>query len=185
MQDTLQERSVEKNGVKNMTRFGRVFYIIAILVCVFEIARLWNLAPPQMAAHFNGQGSPDRFVSKAEFFWFQIQTMLIVVAVSILPQIIFLILPVNLINLPNREYWLAPERRVVTVNRLSSFAAMVFGVIILVVQAAFELTAYANLQTPIIFNAQWMLMVMIVSIVLIGLMLIQLRISFRLPSSND
>ena len=61
---------------------------------------------------------------------------------------------------------------------------MVFGVIILAVQAAFELTAYANLQTPIIFNAQWMLMVMIVSIVLIGLMLIQLRISFRLPSSN-
>lgn len=138
-----------------------------------------------MAAHFNVQGGPDRFVSKAEFFRFQIQTMLVVVAVSFLPQILFLILPVKLINLPNREYWLVPERRAETVDRLSSFAAMVFGVILLVVQVGFELAAYTNFQRPIIFNAQWMLIVMIVFIVLIGLMFVQLRISFRLPSSND
>jgi uncharacterized membrane protein len=166
-------------------RFGRVFYIIAILICVFEIVRLWNLAPAQMAAHFNAQGSPDRFVSKAEFFWFQIQTMLIVTVVSIPLQILFLVLPVNLINMPNREYWLAPERRAETVDRLSSFAAMMFGVILLAIQAGFELSVYANLRTPILFNAQWMLMVIIISIVLIGLMLIQLRATFHLPSSND
>ncbi len=166
-------------------RFGRVFYILAILICIFEIVRLWNLAPPQMAAHFNVQGSPDRFVSKAEFFWFQIQTMLVVMVVSILPQILFLILPVKLINLPNREYWLAPERRAETVDRLSAFAALMFGVILLAILAGFELSASANLRTPIIFNAQWMLVVMIISIVLIGLMLFQLRASFRLPSSKD
>ena len=166
-------------------RFGRIFYIVAILICVFEILRLWNLAPPQMAAHFNVQGSPDRFVSKAEFFWFQIQTMLVVIVVSILSQILFLILPVKLINLPNREYWLPPERRAETVDRLSSFAAMMFGVILLAIQAGFELSTYANFQTPIIFNAQWMLMVLSISIVLIALMLFQLRASFRLPSSND
>ena len=166
-------------------RFGRAFYIIVILICAFEIARLWNLAPAQMAAHFNVQGIPDRFVSKADFFWFQIQIMLVVVVVSILPQILFLILPVNLINLPHREYWLASERRTETVNRLSTFAATMFGIILLAIQAGFELSAYANFQTPILFNAQWMLIVMIISIILIGLILFQLRVSFRLPSSND
>ena len=166
-------------------RYGRVFYVIVILICVFEIARLWNITPEQMAAHFDIQGNPDRFVSKAEFFWYQIQTILVVAGASLLPQILLLVVPVNLINMPNREYWLSPARRNETVGRLSSFLALMFGVILLAVQAGFEISAYANLRTPILFNAQLMLMVMIVSFVTIGLMLFQLIFSFRLSSSND
>ncbi len=166
-------------------RFGRVFYIVVLLICTFEIVRLWNITPPQMAAHFNIQGNPDRFVSKPEFFWYQIQTMLVVIAISIPLQVLFLILPVNLINMPQRDYWLAPERRAETVDRLSSFAAMLFGIVLLTVQAAFELSAYANLQTPIFFHAQWMSVFMILSFGVIVLMLLQLAISFRRPASND
>jgi len=166
-------------------RFGRVFYAIVLLICIFEIARLWNITPAQMAAHFNIQGNPDRFVPKAEFFWFQIQTLLVVIIVSLLPQILFLVLPVNLINMPNREYWLTSERRAGTVDRLSSFASMMFAVILLAVQAGFEISTYANLQRPILFNARLMLAVMTASFIAIGLMLFQLILSFRLPSSND
>ena len=149
-------------------RYGRVFYVIVLLICLFEIARLWNITPAQMAAHFDIQGNPNRFVPKAEFFWYQIQTMLVMVVVSLLPQILFLFLPVNLINMPNREYWLSPARRGETVGRLSSFAAMMFGVILLAIQAGFEISAYANLQTPILFNAQLMLMIMTASFILNG-----------------
>jgi serine/threonine-protein kinase len=145
--------------------------------------RLWNIAPDQMAAHFNITGNPDRFVSKAEFFWFQIQTMLIVLLVSIPPQVLFLFLPANLINMPNRDYWLAPERRAKTIDTLNSFGAMLFGVILLVIQAAFEISVYANLQTPIFFNARLMSTIMIISLIVIGLLLIQLVVSFRLPES--
>jgi hypothetical protein len=51
--------------------------------------------------------------------------------------------------MPNREYWLAPEQRYATVDRLSSFAAMLFGITLIVIQAGFELAVYANLQKPI------------------------------------
>ncbi len=166
-------------------RFGRVFYAIVLLICVFELARLWTITPPQMAAHFNIQGNPDRFVSKPEFFWYQIQTVLVVIVVSLLPQILFLVVPVNLVNMPNREYWLAPERRRETVNRLSSFAAMMFGMILLAIQAAFEISVYANLQTPIVFNARWMLISMIVCFAGIGLLLVRLVVSFQWPSSKE
>jgi len=169
----------------NNMRIGRAFYIVAILICAFEIVRLWNISPTQMAVHFDIQGYPDRFASKDEFFWNQIQTLLILIAVSILPQILFQFLPANLINMPNREYWLAPERRVEAVDRLSSFAATMFGVIFLAIQAGFEISAFANLQSPIIFNARWMLMVMVTSVTLIGLILFQLTVSFRLPPSMD
>ena len=165
-------------------RFGRIFYGIVILVCLLEMARLWNIAPEQMAAHFNIQGDPDRFVPKAQFFWFEIQTFLIVILVSLPLQFLFLVLPPSLINMPNREYWLAPERRAETLGCLSSFGAMLFGVILLVIQAAFEISVYANLQTPIVFNAPLMTVIMVSSMILIGLMLVELALSFRLPTAK-
>ena len=164
-------------------RFGRLFFIIVIMICGVELVRLWNIAPAEMAAHFDVQGNPDRFVLKPEFFWFQAQTLLVVLAVSILPQILFLVLPVQFINMPNREYWLAPERRDRTISRLSSFGALLFGIILLAIQAGFELAVYANLQTPIWFNAQWMMGIMIASFLVLGLLLFQLIVSFRRPDN--
>jgi uncharacterized membrane protein len=166
-------------------RFGRIFYVIVLLFCIFETARLWNIAPTQMAAHFNVQGDPDRFVAKPEFFWFQVQTMLVVVGVSLLLQILSLFIPVNLINMPNREYWLAPERREETLDRINSFGPAMFGVVLLVIQAGFEVSVQTNLQMPIHFNAQLMTSVMIVSLVVIGVMLAWLVMSFRVPASNS
>jgi uncharacterized membrane protein len=166
-------------------RFGRIFYVIVLLICVFEIWRLWNIAPSQMAAHFDIQGNPDRFVPKAQFFWFQIQTVGIIILVSFLPQVLFLAVPVRFINMPNREYWLSPERSDETLDRLSSFGAILFGIILIVIQVGFELAVYANLQMPIVFNAHVMIPVMIASFTLIGLILIRLLASFRIPSSNQ
>ena len=166
-------------------RFGKTFYIIVILICVFEVVRIWNITPQQMAAHFNVQGNPDRFVSKAEFFGYQLQTMLIVVVTSLVLQLLLFILPVSFINMPNRDFWLSPERRDDTVDRLSSFAAAMFGIILLVIQVGFEISAYANLQTPILFNAKLMLVVMIASFILIGGMLVLLTVSFRLPTTKE
>src|SRR5574341_86209 len=166
-------------------RFGRVFYLIVILVCVFEFARLWALAPAQMAAHFELHGNPDRVVCKLQFFWFQAQTLLILIVVSLPAQVLFLLLPAGLINLPHREYWLAPQRRGETVQRLSSFAAMMFGVILLVVQAGFELAVYANLGTPVHFNAGLMIPIMAAAFVVIGLMVFRLVSSFRLPQRTQ
>jgi uncharacterized membrane protein len=142
------------------------------------------MAPAQMAAHFDVQGVPNRFVPKAEFFWYQMQTLLVVIAVSLLPQFMFLVLPVKLINMPNREYWLTPERRDETVDRISSFTAAMFGIILLVIHAVFEISTYANLQTPILFNSQLMFVIMTASFFMIGLMLFLLVFSFRLPASD-
>ncbi len=59
-------------------RFGRIFFLIVLALCLVELVRLWSITPDTMAAHFNLQGSPDRFVPKAEFFRFQGQTLLVV-----------------------------------------------------------------------------------------------------------
>src|SRR6202142_1216286 len=120
-------------------RFGRIFVVIVLLVCIFETVRLWGLAPAQMESHFDISGNPDSFTTKAQFFGFELQTMLVVIGLGVLAQIFVLITPVEWVNMPHREYWLAPERRDQTVDRLSSFAAIIFGMVLLGVQAGFEL----------------------------------------------
>lgn len=166
-------------------RIGRIFYIFVVLLCAIETARLWNILPGQLAAHFNIQGDLDRFVSKMQFFWFQLQTILVVILVSLPFQVMFLILPPGMVNMPNREYWLAPERRVETMDRLSDFGSMLFGIILIAVQIAFDISAYANLRTPIRFDAPLMGIVMGLCFALIFALLIRLMLSFRLPPSLD
>jgi uncharacterized membrane protein len=163
-------------------RYARTFFVLVLLFCIFEAVRLWFLAPDVMAAHFNAQGNPDRFVPKLIFFGYQAQTVLVVIILSLVMQVLPMILPVQWVNLPNREYWYSPERRDATVDRLSSFAAALFALILLGIQAAFELAVSANLHEPIVFAAQMMAPVIIGIFVLSFLMLFWLARSFRLPS---
>ena len=163
-------------------RYARVFFIIVILLCGIEAVRLWFLSPDVLAAHFNVQGNPDRFVPKIIFFGYQAQTVLVVIALSLVMQVLPMILPVQWINMPNREYWYAPERREATVDRLSSFAAALFALILLGIQAGFELAVSANLHKPIIFAAQIMVPVMIGIFILSFMMLFWFTRSFRFPS---
>ena len=167
-------------------RFGRIFFIIVLLFCIFETIRLWNIAPTQMASHFDIQGEPDRFSTKEQFFGFELQTMLVVIGLGVVTQILVLMTPVEWINMkmPNREYWLAPEHRDEIMDRMSSFVAILFGIVALGVQAGFELAVSANLHQPIHFDAQAMLMVIAGLFVATPLMLVWLTISFRVPSSE-
>jgi hypothetical protein len=166
-------------------RIGRILFIGVLLLCLLELARLWSITPETMAAHFHIQGSPDRFVPKAEFFRFQVQTLLVVILVSLPFQFLFLVLPPGWINMPHHEYWLAPERRAGTLGRLNGFGIVLFGIILLDVQAAFEISAYANLKTPVVFNTALMSAVMAVSLVLVVVMLVLLILSFRLPQEGS
>jgi serine/threonine-protein kinase len=163
-------------------RIGRILFIIVLFFCFFEMTRLWSIMPDPMAAHFNIAGNADRFAPKAEAFRFQLQTLLIVTLVSLPVQALFLVLPPEIVNMPNRAYWLAPERRKETMGRLSDFGSLMFAVILLTVQAAFELSAYANLQTPIVFNARLMGIIMAVGCAIIVLMLVRLIVSFRVEA---
>jgi uncharacterized membrane protein len=163
-------------------RFARAIFILALLLCGLETVRLWFIAPDLLASHFNIRGNPDAFVPKPVFFGYQAQTVLVVIAASVAVQILPMILPVTWINIPNREYWLSPERRKATLLRLSSFGAALFTLILIMIQAAFELAVYANLQKPIVFAAQLMVPIIVGFIILTLLMVFWLARSFRLPA---
>jgi Protein of unknown function (DUF1648) len=165
-------------------RFGKYFFFIVLLLCIFETARLWFLAPAQMASHFNFQGNPDGFMPKLQFFVSQIEVALIVIGLGLVMQLLVLITPARWINLPNREYWLIPENHHALMDNLSSFGFALFGGILLVVQLGFELSTYANLQAPLHFSAQIMLPAIAGFMLYSMLLLFLLTRSFRLPPES-
>ena len=163
-------------------RSSRLVFVLVLLVLIIETVRLWFRSPPIMAAHFNILGQPDRFVSKAEFFSFEIQTMFIVIGLALVSPLLLLIIPVQFINVPNREYWFLSAQRPIALNRLGTFLDVIFISILLAVHAVFELAVSANLRTPIMFAPQYMLLFIAGYIIFTLLMLFWLINSFRIPA---
>jgi len=172
------------NNKEHSMRLGKYFFLIVLLLCIFETTRLWFLAPARMASHFNFQGNPDGFMPKLQFFVSQIQVALLVIGLSLLMQLVVLVTPARWINLPNRDYWLVPEHHDALMENLSSFGFALFGGILLVVQLGFELSTYANLQAPVHFSAQIMLPVIAGFMIFSVVMLFLLTRSFRIPSES-
>jgi hypothetical protein len=85
---------------------------------VARAAAAWSRLPPVMASHFSAAGTPDGAMPRGAFF----TTLAIACGAAVLlpaltPRLLRHV-PAGAINIPHRDYWLAPERRVATIARL-------------------------------------------------------------------
>ena len=114
--------------------------------------------PSAMASHFDGAGIANGWSSPGGFF----TIVLLVVALNLL---IFVVVPHGIaarrvrVNLPNRDYWLAPERRRETLERIADFLGW-FGVInLLLAVIVVQMVVDANLtQSPLSSAFGWVLL---------------------------
>lgn len=92
-------------------RLARFALVVLLLVIAFQVAYYAPRLPDTVASHFGPSGEPDGWASKTELF--VVYGVVLVVTVGpflLLPQLLRRI-PEEFINLPRKEYWLAPERR--------------------------------------------------------------------------
>jgi uncharacterized membrane protein len=86
-----------------------VIFLALLYAVFFSCLALANRQlPEQVAGHFNATGQPDSWMSRPAYLQF------ISIFGSVVPLFIIVVfrsLPMNLINVPNRDYWFAPERR--------------------------------------------------------------------------
>ncbi|MFN7722370.1 MAG: DUF1648 domain-containing protein [Pirellulaceae bacterium] len=117
-----------------------------ILIALLQNAWYYPRLPEKVAIHFNAAGKADSWASKSH-------AMLLMIGLqTFLPAFLLLIsqltrsLPTECINLPHREYWLAPERKEATLKSMERFLwwiAMATCLWILVVN---HLTFVANVS---------------------------------------
>jgi uncharacterized membrane protein len=95
--------------------FGTLF--LSILQQYFYYCQL----PYKVAIHFNLDGIPDNFTGKLTSALIQIGIVAFMIGVVMVSDWFLKKGSDDFINIPNRRYWLAPERRDRTIRLLSSF----------------------------------------------------------------
>lgn len=126
-------------------RLSRIILIFLIFVfishCVFYYPNLPNL----MATHFNGAGEADGWMSKPNFFLFEVGILLLIVLqFTFMPWIIGKF-PTGLINMPNKEFWFAEERRASTLGIIGHFFEWLSILLVALFIGINQLTFRANL----------------------------------------
>jgi uncharacterized membrane protein len=114
---------------------------VLLALVVVQIAWYWPRLPATVASHFDGSGRPNGWLSKEMFLAVYAGVVALLAVVFSAARFI----PTSLWNLPNRGYWLAPERRAATVARFGDAMAWFANATLALVLVTFELAFRANL----------------------------------------
>ena len=148
-----------------------VFGAIALCAVAQSIAAFPQL-PDRVASHFGASGMPNGWMSKPAFFTvYAVMIALAAVVGFLAPRSIEKKSPER-INLPNKEYWLAPERRAGTFAYFTRCFAWYGCALLLILVLAMGMAINANFTSPprlatgpilaviggfVIFNLLWVL----------------------------
>jgi len=129
-------------------RLPRSLFFAIALAASARFFYLYPLLPDVMASHFGPSGAPNGWMPKSMFFLVYAFTVALGVVVVFVPARAVAKAPVSSINLPNKEYWLAPERRAETVAFFERSFAWFGSILLLLVTMVLDFACTANFQTP-------------------------------------
>ena len=107
----------------NTKRIQRVVLLGIGLLAGWSVSSAWHQLPPRVASHFNARGQPDGYMPREAFLADLALLGGGFIVLLLLAPALLRVLPSSLINLPHRDYWLAPERR----NASFEYIAIWFG----------------------------------------------------------
>ena len=93
-------------------------FVLLCAVCIVHAFYYYPRLPEQVARHFGPSGQPDAWGSKLEFLIVYLSTVGVMAATFLILGMAIPRIPNWAINLPNKDYWLAPERRKKTLDHI-------------------------------------------------------------------
>jgi hypothetical protein len=132
----------------NSWKSGRLALVTALLVAAMQIGYHWQRLPPKVASHFSFQGNADCWMAKTLFVLSEAGLLLGMACVQILLDLLIYRAPPRFFSLPNRDYWLAPERRAETNRVISGYMAWLFVATLLFLTAMYEFCYQVSLGHP-------------------------------------
>jgi uncharacterized membrane protein len=125
--------------------FAFFFFFLLLASNFAQIVHYYPLLPERVASHFNFQGVANGWSSKHTFM--AIYGVVLVVTTVLLVGLPLLLakLPPSIINMPNRDYWLAPERKQETCRTVSGYMILVGIAVMALLFTVFHWTIRVNL----------------------------------------
>jgi uncharacterized membrane protein len=127
-------------------RLPRLIFVLMAVYAMLRFSSVYSQLPDRVASHFDAHGNANGWQSKSAFFL--VFTMVGVLAAVIgfaLPRIIAAV-PAQLINLPNKKYWLSPEHLAETQESLSNYFAWFGCAMFSIMIATFNYAIESNLH---------------------------------------
>ena len=122
-----------------------IFAVLAVGAAIY-FSTYYSQLPDVVASHFNGRGVPNGWQTKLAFFeLFAAVSVLIAIIGFGIPRIIASV-PPQLINLPNKRYWLAPEHLAETMAFLKAYFAWFSCAVFLIMILTFDYAIQSNLH---------------------------------------
>ncbi|MCE9598199.1 MAG: DUF1648 domain-containing protein [Spirochaetia bacterium] len=159
----------------------RALHLISTMIGIILSIGLSFFLPDRVATHFDIYGHPDSWASNLSntilfcglFVFFGL----------LFSGVKFLLgkLPASLINMPNREYWFAPERREASLAKVAIFMAEFGFFANLFFTAILFLTFYANRNATGLSISLMLVMLAAFLVFVIG-WIIHLYRAFKLPN---
>lgn len=159
----------------------KVLFALIAAAAAIHFSMLYGKLPPTMASHFGANGAANGWQPKELFFFIFVGVLVLASVLSFgIPRIIESI-PTQLINLPNKEYWLAPERRAESRAFFSRQFAWFGCALLLFLVFTFELAIQANFQPRPVMDSSTFFYGLIVFLVFAFLLPVRLITRFSRP----
>jgi uncharacterized membrane protein len=127
-------------------RLPRLLFAVLAVGAAIYFSSYYAQMPEVVASHFNGRGVPNGWQTKSAFFGLFVAVSVLAAVVGFgIPRIIAS-LPPQMINLPNKRYWLAPEHLAETLDFLSAYFAWFGCAAFLVMILTFDYAIQSNLH---------------------------------------
>jgi len=163
----------------------KLVFVLLSVGAAFYFLSFYSRLPEVVASHFNGRGVPNGWQTKSAFFTVFVGVSVLAAVVGFgIPRII-ISLPVALINLPNKRYWLAPEHLAGTMEFLNQFFAWFGCAVFTVILVTFDYAVQSNLHPDHRPDTRrmWYLLAGFLVFVIVSIARMFLRFG-RLPQQN-
>lgn len=132
-------------------------FLFSLFLC--QIVYYYPNLPEKVAVHFNAFGEPDNWASKRSYLIFQVILLVFTAVITFGLPVLIKKLPDSAINIPHKDYWLAPERRNQTFSILQKrFEWFGVGLCALMISIN-QLAIRANLLDQNLSSASWYILV--------------------------
>jgi uncharacterized membrane protein len=167
-----------------MKKIPWIIFALLLLFAIGYVARTVPSLPPLVASHFNGAGYPTAYMTRAFYAKFTLAFGVgLPVAMVALCSLVYS--RAKDVKLPNRDYWLAPERIAQTRATLVSFGAWLGSLMVVMVCYAHWLVLVAHRSVPPHFSNRLILGGLLAFSVITGGLLVALLRAFRLPRPDS
>jgi uncharacterized membrane protein len=138
-------------------RASRIALLLLLGAFGLRFAMHFAALPPVVASHFGVDGAPNGWMSKSVFLLFTLIPIGVVIIVAFLAPWMTSRMPVELINLPNKDYWLAPERKHQGLAKLGQHLEWFSTALVAFLIFVYELVFKANAEQTGLANGPFLI----------------------------